>query len=94
MSEENESNAMRFFREHPELRERIRQSKEFENWRTGFRELELDGVRYFVARGTPMVQGGDRLLDEDELMLEWAQQSGLVPPSSSREADGGDHGTS
>ena len=93
MLEKNESNAMRFFREHRELHERIRQSKDFESWQAGFREVEVDGIRYFVASGKPMVQGGDRLLDEDELMLEWAKQSGLVAPGPSQGVDRGDSGT-
>jgi hypothetical protein len=81
MSEDTESNAARFFRQHPELREKISQSKEFEDWKLkNFKVIEMEGVQYFIARGIPMVSGGDRLMDEAELMLEWARKSGLAPP--------------
>lgn len=81
MSEGNESNAARLFRQHPELREKVAQSKDFEAWKLeNFNFIEMEGSRYFIARGTPMVSGGDRLMDEDELILEWAQKSGLISP--------------
>jgi hypothetical protein len=78
MPASDESNAARLLRANPALRERIRASEEFQRWRTGFKEIEVDGSKYFIARGEPMVSGGDRLMDEDELMFEWAQISGLA----------------
>jgi len=76
--EENESEATRFLNQHPDLREKIRSSSDFQQWRTGFTEREVDGVKYFVARGKPMEIGGDHLMDEDELMLEYAGRTGLI----------------
>ena len=78
MSTDNESTANRFMRAHPELRSKIISSPEFQHWRNGFKQIDVDASKYYVAKGIPMVSGGDRLMDEDELMLEWARLSGLT----------------
>jgi hypothetical protein len=78
MSVDEESYAYHFLQSHPDLKERIRNSKDFQHWRDGFKEVNVDASRYFIARGEPMITGGDRLMDEDELMLEWAQLSGIA----------------
>jgi hypothetical protein len=85
MSSENESEAIRIFKINPQLRDQIMRAKEFEEWRKDFKSIEIDGETYFIARGIPMVSGGDRLMDEDELMLEWARLTGLYPGTSKKE---------
>jgi hypothetical protein len=77
-SAENVSEATQYLRAHPDLRDRVHNSKDFKAWRKRFKQIDVDSIRYFVLKGEPMVSGGDRLLDEDELMLEWAQMNGLV----------------
>ena len=78
MGESNESKAMAFLRERPELRERIAGDQEYRTWMDAFSPLEIDGFAYFVRKGVPMVSGGDRLMDEDELMLDWAKSKGII----------------
>lgn len=75
---DDESNAERFFRGRTELQQAIRNSDAFKAWRNNYRELTVDGSKLFVRKGEPMVSGGDRLLDEHELMLEWARINGLI----------------
>jgi hypothetical protein len=77
MSSENESKAAQFFKENPDLERKTRDSQEFSKWRNQFKKLEVDGETYYLRKGKPMVSGGDRLLDEYELMLEWAEETGL-----------------
>lgn len=79
MKNDNESAATHFFREHPRARSKIEQSSEFQRWKAdNFVQIDVDQQNLFVAKGKPMVSGGDRLSDEDELMLEWARRSGLT----------------
>lgn len=78
MPEENESAAAKFFRDRPDLEEKIRSSEDFARWRKKFRQIDVNSSKYFILKGEPMVSGGDRLLDEYELMLEWGRTNGLI----------------
>jgi hypothetical protein len=63
--------ASRFLARHPELRRRIESAPDFVAWRDRFKRVVIDGVEYHVV-------GGDMLRDADEMMLDWARQSGMV----------------
>jgi hypothetical protein len=78
MPDDNETTAGRLLNQHPGLRERIRTSDAFREWRARHKALDVDGVQYFVAAGEPFVRGGDTLMDEDELMVEWAKLTGII----------------
>ena len=51
------------------LYERIAADSEFGKWRSRQRAVTVDGRRLYTS-------GGDRLLDESELMLNWAVEKG------------------
>jgi hypothetical protein len=51
------------------LYEDIAADKEFEKWRAKQRRVNVDDRVFYLA-------GGDRLLDESELMLNWAVERG------------------
>ncbi|MGE3283550.1 MAG: hypothetical protein AB7H90_20090 [Alphaproteobacteria bacterium] len=80
MTPESQSKAAEYLKAHPEIENQIRNSAEFANWRKQFKKLDIDNETYYVREGKPMVSGGDTLLDEYELMLEWAQQAGIPMP--------------
>lgn len=51
------------------LHDSLAADKEFQNWRAGQRIVNVDGRVFFLV-------GGDRLIDENELMLNWAVERG------------------
>ena len=71
---EHLSEAARVLRQHADLRARALASQAFRDWRRAYRELDVDGEQLYVRAGAPMSGGGDTLLDEDQLLLEWARQ--------------------
>lgn len=76
MSEPNETTfATRFLDHHPEVRTAVSNSEDFVTWRDKFPSVIVDGVKYYV-------RGGDMLQEEDELIFEWARQSGLITEDS------------
>jgi hypothetical protein len=54
------------------LVDRISADPAFRDWRAEQARVTVDGRDYFVM-------GGDMLLDEPELMLNWAVEKGLAP---------------
>jgi hypothetical protein len=50
----------------------------FAEWRDEHPKLDVDGQTLFV-------RGGDMLADEDELLLEWAVESGRIDEEALRE---------
>ena len=56
------------------LSEKIAADPEFGEWRSSQRSVTVDGRRLYVS-------GGDRLLDESELMLAWAVRHGRADPA-------------
>jgi hypothetical protein len=51
------------------LYEKIAADSEFDEWRSQQRAVTVDGRKLYTS-------GGDRLLDESELMLNWAVKKG------------------
>ena len=51
------------------LYEKIATDSDFGEWRSRQRAVTVDGRKFYVS-------GGDRLLDESELMLNWAVKKG------------------
>lgn len=51
------------------LSEKIAADSDFGEWRSRQRAVTVDGRKFYVS-------GGDRLLDESELMLNWAMKKG------------------
>ncbi|MGH8907664.1 MAG: hypothetical protein ACRD0K_14355 [Egibacteraceae bacterium] len=71
MANGNQSFAARFLKNRPDIRNQVVNSQAFQGWRSGLGTVEVDGVKYYVI-------GGDMLLDEDEIILQWARRSGIV----------------
>lgn len=71
MFSDDQSFATRFFERRPDLRQKVRNSPEFQMWRDQFPHVIVDNIEYFVM-------GGDMLKDEDELMLEWVRREDIV----------------
>lgn len=65
----------RILDEHPEVREAVAGSEEFQSWKDQLPSLVVDGVSY-------RIRGGDQLKDEDQLIFEWALRTGLLPGDS------------
>ncbi len=65
----------RFLEGHPEVRQSVLALPDFEKWRSSLRMLNIDGERLYV-------RGGDQLVDDNQLIFEWAYNNGLVkaPP--------------
>ena len=60
----------------PNIRSKVLESKAFHTWKDSHPSVVVDDVKYYI-------RGGDMLRDEDQLIFEWAQRSGLVPEKSS-----------
>jgi hypothetical protein len=57
---------------HAGAREAALASKDFHAWKDRLPSVVVDGTRYYI-------RGGDMLMDEDQLIFEWALQAGLLP---------------
>jgi len=57
---------------HAEVREAVLGAKDFHAWKDQLPSVVVDGVRYYI-------RGGDMLMDEDQLIFEWALQTKLLP---------------
>jgi len=57
---------------HPEVRKVVLESKDFYAWKEQQRSVVVDGVQYYI-------RGGDMLMDEDQLIFEWALRARLLP---------------
>jgi hypothetical protein len=57
---------------HPEVRKAVLQTKDFYAWKEQQRSGVVDGIRYYI-------RGGDMLMDEDQLIFEWALRARLLP---------------
>ena len=57
----------------PGAREHIQSLPEFQQWRARVPKVEIDGETFGII-------GGDRLMDDDQLMVEWARlfRPGLI----------------
>jgi hypothetical protein len=52
---------------HPGVRELVESHPEFKRWRARLPKVDVDGETFTVL-------GGDRLLDSEQLVVEWARQ--------------------
>jgi hypothetical protein len=57
---------------HAEVRKAVLESKDFHAWKDQQRSVVVDGIRYYI-------RGGDMLVDDDQLIFEWALRAGLLP---------------
>ncbi len=67
----SETFARRFLRARPDVRTRVAEDAAYRAWLGQFRRVEIDGTPLYVL-------GGDLLLDEDQVALEWARRAGMV----------------
>lgn len=58
--------------QHPDVRARVLASGEFHAWKEAMPSVVVDDVRYYI-------RGGDMLRDLDQLVVEWAHGTGLLP---------------
>ena len=56
---------------YPDMRDRARESQEYQEWRATLKPIDIDGVNFYV-------RDGDRLKDENQILFEWARQHGLL----------------
>jgi hypothetical protein len=56
---------------HAEVRKAVLESKDFYAWKDQQRSVVVDGIRYYI-------RGGDMLMDEDQLIFEWALQKSTL----------------
>lgn len=57
---------------HAGVREAVLGSKDFHEWKDQLPSVVVDGIRYYI-------RGGDMLMDEDQLIFEWALRAKLLP---------------
>jgi hypothetical protein len=57
---------------HAEVRKAVLGSEDFHVWKDRQRSVVVDGIRYYI-------RGGDMLVDEDQLIFEWALRARLLP---------------
>lgn len=62
----------RILHRHAGVREAVLESENFHAWKDQLPSVVVDGVRYYV-------RGGDMLVDEDQLIFEWALRTKLLP---------------
>jgi hypothetical protein len=78
-TEQCRSLAGRILAQMPAVREQIRSSPDFAAWRDGHRSFHDGKTRLFLV-------GGDIGKDEEELMLDWARDQGLLDERTIAEA--------
>jgi hypothetical protein len=73
MNAMDETPESRLLDANPGIREHIRSLPEFLRWRAQVPKVEIDDETFGVI-------GGDRLMDDDQLMVEWARlfRPGLI----------------
>jgi|GEM_PF-6409925 len=79
--------AANFLNKNPVIRKTVKDSAEYQNWKSKFPAIELDGIMYHLfgaahdadGRQFGMNPGADQLMEEDELILLWAWKNNLVP---------------
>ncbi len=57
---------------HAGVREAVLGSEDFYDWKDQLPSVVVDDVRYYV-------RGGDMIMDEDQLIFEWALRARLLP---------------
>jgi hypothetical protein len=65
------SRATKFLDQYPEIRQEVRKSKAFQQYRGTVPSMVIDRVRYYFPEG-------DIQKDEDDLILDYAVRVGLV----------------
>jgi len=101
MSSNNEKSfACQFLDKYPNLRDSATESTEFALWKSKFPTIDLDGVKLYLLGGASANKkksmaeapsneainpGADQPKDEDELILLWARQKGLVSKKQANE---------
>ncbi len=83
-----------YLEQHPNIRNEVMESKEFVSWKSQFPAIPIDGIINYLIGGPVdlsaksltdvnqeakiMNPGADQLLEEDDLILLWAQNNKLV----------------
>lgn len=62
---------------HAGVRQAVLGSDEFHAWKDQLPSVVLDGTRQYI-------RGGDMLVDEDQLIFEWAVRARLLPEEYTR----------
>jgi hypothetical protein len=63
-SEENKITALQKLEEFPGIRKIVESIPEYVEWRDRLKMVQVDGEVFFVI-------GGDQLMDNDEILIEW-----------------------
>lgn len=71
--QEEKTREAQYLEAHPDVRRRVAGSQEFQAWKDQLPSVVVDDVRYYI-------RGGDMLRDEDQLIYEWAERTGVLRP--------------
>lgn len=71
MEDRKRTREARILSRFPEVRAKVLESPEFAAWLDGLTALDVDGETLYL-------RGGDMLRDQDQVIFEWARQSGLL----------------
>ena len=81
MSDENEKTFEgRVLDRNPDVRTAVMDSENFQTWKDQLQSVVVDSVTYYI-------RGGDMLKDLDQIIFEWARQSGLLSEDRISEKD-------
>lgn len=75
----------------PDVRHLVSEDAKFQEWRDSIRKVVVDDEKFYI-------RGGDQLVDDDQLVFEWAFNAGVISPeeasrlgeSESEESQGDD----
>jgi hypothetical protein len=75
----DESIEGRVLRRHPDIREEVTRSADFQQWKDSLPSVVIDGELLFLP-------GGDVPRDEDQLIYSWALRHGVLTEADARAA--------
>lgn len=92
MLSDDRSFASKFLDKHPNIRAIVTQSIGFDNWKRQFQTVIIDDIKFYLLGGPVRSEetyssdsppkfnpGSDQLLEEDELIYQWAKNHGILP---------------
>lgn len=73
----------KFLARRPDVRHLVSEDAKFHEWRDSIKKVVVDDEKFYI-------RGGDQLVDDDQLVFEWAFNAGVISPEEVSRLDEGE----